>query len=72
MAKFNFTRYSEFENNGLINCMVSFVPAITIDCNPPFTKGIKTSTWIKFKPDNEPKSKEELETCLGISILSWE
>ncbi len=72
MDTFKFTRYNEFESNGLINCIVSFVPAVTIECNPPYVRGVKTSTWIKFRPDHVPSSQEELETCLGMSILSWE
>lgn len=72
MDSFKFTRYNEFESNGLINCMVVFVPAKTIKCNPPYLKGKKDSCWIKFKPGKAPKTKQELETCLGMSILSWE
>ncbi len=69
---FKFTKYNQFESNGLINCMVSFIPAITIKCNPPFIKGKKDSAWIKFQPGKEPKNQTELETCIGMSILSWE
>lgn len=72
MSKFKFTRLNEFEHNGLINCQVIFVPAKTIDCNPPYIKGERNSCWIKFRPEDPPKSKEELERCLGMSIESWE
>lgn len=72
MAIFKFTQYNQFEHGGLINCTVSFVPTKTIKCNPPYTKGKKDSAWIKFQPGQEPKNKKELETCIGMSILSWE
>ena len=67
-----FTEYNSFDSNGIINCMVVFVPAVTIGCNPPYTKGKSDSCWIKFRKENRPTTKEELEKCLGMSILSWE
>ncbi len=72
MSKFTFTEYNDFESKGFIHCMVSFVPAITIECNPPFIKGKADSRWIKYRAKNKPKSKEELEGKLGMSIKSWE
>jgi len=72
MSQFKFTEYNQFESDGLINCLVSFAPAVTIKCQPPYTKGKKDSSWIKYRKGNKPKSKEALETCLGMSIESWE
>lgn len=72
MSKFSFTKYNSSESDGLIHCMVTFVPAITIECKPPYIKGKKDSIWIKYPKGKEPKSKEELESCLGMSIQSWE
>lgn len=72
MNQFKFTAYNEYESNGLVHCMVSFVPAITINCKPAYVKGKKDSTWIHFRKNKRPQSKEELEGCLGMSIMSWE
>ena len=69
---FTFTEFNSFESNGLTNCSVAFVPAITINCKPPFVKGKVTSSWIKFRPGNKPTNKIELEGCLGMSIERWE
>lgn len=41
MPNFHFTDFNSYESNGLINCSVCFVPAITINCNPPYIKGKK-------------------------------
>ena len=68
---FKFTSYNEFDHNGLVNCTVLFSPAITINCKPPIIKGKETSCWIKYRPEARPKSKEELESALGMSIESW-
>jgi len=67
---FVFTKYNEFRSNGLTHCQVLFVPAISIDCNPPFIARKKDSCWIKFR--KSPKTQKELERCIGMSILSWE
>lgn len=72
MGKFKFTRYNEFTSDGIIHCSVSFIPAITLNCEPPFIKGKRDSCWIKFRPREAPKSKEELEDSLGMSIMEWE
>ena len=72
MKKFKFTPYNEHESNGLIHCMVTFVPNVTIECKPPYIKGKRNSTWIKYRKGHKPKSKEELESCLGMTIQSWE
>jgi hypothetical protein len=72
MGKFKFTPYNEFESDGLVHCRVFFVPAVTINCRPPYKKGKPDSTWIKYRKDKKPQSKEELETCLGMTIESWE
>ena len=31
--------YNQFTHNGFINAMVSFIPDININCNPPYIKG---------------------------------
>lgn len=72
MSQFSFTEYNSFESNGLIHCMVIFEPAVTIKCQPPYVKGQRDSCWIKYSPDRKPRSKKQLEQCLGMSILTWE
>lgn len=70
--KFKFTPYNEYESNELIHCLVCFVPAVTIECAPAYNKGKSDSCWISYRKGHEPKSKEELERHLGMSIQSWE
>ena len=69
---FTFTEFNSFESGELIHCELVFVPANTIECQPPYTEGKIDSCWIKYQPENKPKSKEDLERCLGMSILRWE
>jgi len=60
--------YNQFTHNGFINAMVSFIPDININCNPPYIKGKKDSCWIKYRPGNKPKTKSELEEMIGMKI----
>jgi len=69
---FSFTEYNTFKSNGIINSMVLFIPAITINCNPAYVKGLKDSCWIKYRAGQKPKTKQELEIKLGMSILAWD
>lgn len=68
--KFNFTAYNSTTRDGLTTCMVAFVPEYTIECSPPYIEGKWDSCRIKYR--NRPKSKEELERCIGMSIREWE
>lgn len=69
-SAFNFTEFNSFISGGLIHCQVVFIPAITINCNPPFVKGKTDSRWISFR--QRPANKKELEERLGMSIERWE
>lgn len=70
--KFTFTEYNSYESGGLIHSLVCFVPNVTIECHPPYVKGKKDSCCISYRKGHAPKSKEELEERLGMSIQSWE
>ena len=66
---FSFTEFNSFESG---YCELVFVPANTIECKPPYVEGKISSCWIKYRPENKPQSKEDLERCLGMSIIRWE
>ncbi len=61
-----------YKDGKLVRCQVWFVPNVTINCSPAFVRGKKDSRWIKYREKNKPKSKEELENCIGMSIQSWD
>jgi len=52
----------------IIRESVSFVPDITIDCNPPYTKGKRDSCWVKYRDGNRPKTKEDWQFIVGMSL----
>lgn len=60
------------KNEFIINHYVNFIPAINIDCNPPYIIGKMDNKWIKyrkgFKPN--PYNKLECEKFIGMSLLS--
>jgi hypothetical protein len=67
---FDFTEFSSYESNSLTHCMVCFIPAMTINCVPPYVKGKVDSCWIAFR--ERPANKNELEERLGMPIERWE
>ena len=50
--------------------LVHFVPAVTIDCNPPYIKGQQDSTWVNYPRCNRPKTQEDWETTVGMSLIT--
>jgi len=60
-----------FTHNGLKNYQVSFVPAITINCNPPYVAGQRDSLWVVqgITPLPKPTDKAGWERKLGMSLL---
>ena len=50
---------------------VSFIPAITINCNPPYIAGELDSCWANVKGIN-PTNKEQSEKAIGMKLLPLE
>lgn len=48
---------------------VSFIPAETIDCNPPYIAGKKDSCWANVKGVNI-YNQEQCERAVGMKLLS--
>ena len=52
---------------------VGFIPAIAINCNPPYVRGRKDNNWISYNPKirSLPKltDKKGWEKILGMSLL---
>ena len=64
-------RSNKFTSNGIVNESLSFIPDITIDCNPPYVKGQRDSCWVKYNPKIwKPNfnSKSDCQKLLGMSI----
>ena len=47
---------------------VSFIPDVTILCNPPYIKGKPDCQWITYLNEKRPKTKSEWEEALGMSL----
>ena len=62
------------ENEYIVNHLINFVPAITIDCKPPYIAGKADSKWLKYPKGYKPNkyNKLECETRLGMSLLPIE
>ena len=48
-----------FKSNGVIHEHVHFIPAVTINCRPPYVAGNVDSCWVTYRPGNRPKTKEQ-------------
>jgi len=63
---------SKFTSGDIKHVQVSFVPDITIDCNPPYIKGVRDNCWISYNPKIwEPNfnTKYDCEKLVGMSLL---
>ena len=62
---------NEFISNGIRHINVVFIPAVTILCNPPYTKGHVDSCWIKLRVETslDTTNKEQCEERIGMSLL---
>ena len=48
--------------------LVTFIPGTTINCNPPYIKGVKDSCWANVTGIN-PTDKEQSENAIGMTLL---
>lgn len=53
----------------LISERVSFIPAKTINCTPPYIKGKIDGCWVKYRKGERPKTKREWENAIGMELL---
>ena len=62
------------ENEYVVNHLINFIPAITIDCNPPYVAGKIDGKWLKYRKGFKPDAynKLECEKRVGMSLLSIE
>jgi hypothetical protein len=58
MSKFKFTAYNQYERDGIVHCMVWFVPKNTIECNPPYITGKKTALGLILEKVTSPEQKK--------------
>lgn len=76
--EFYFTKYGKMENDGMVLCMVCFVPKHTLKLGGTpglengYIRGKTGSCWIKYPKGKAPKTKEEFERIVGMSVLSVE
>lgn len=56
----------------ITNRLVLFIPAITIDCYPPYIAGEKDRKWIKYRGKLDVYDKELCEKLIGMSLLPIE
>lgn len=54
--------------HGVVNELVSFVPDVTINCNPPYVKGKPDCTWVKYPEGQRPTTKNGWEKSLGMKL----
>lgn len=57
---------------GVVRCQqVSFIPAETINCNPPYSEGRMDSCWTKYNPSiwrPDLDSREDCQRLVGIKL----
>jgi hypothetical protein len=60
-----------FTHNGRRNYQIWFVPAITINCKPPYIAGKMDCCWVRVfdKPLPKTTDQEGWERRLGMSLL---
>lgn len=52
-----------------IGVQVSFVPAETINCVPPYVAGKPDSCWIRRSDYPKPKDQAACERAVGMKLL---
>ena len=67
------TKYVEINYRVTLNVNVSFIPDITINCDPPYVQGKRTSTWVQHHYGPLPKvtDKRKWESKLGMALQPW-
>lgn len=53
---------------------VWFVPAVTIECNPPYIKGKSDCCWTRRRADTpiDVYNKKKSESIVGMKLLPYE
>ena len=64
---------THYKNEGysIVHQDVSFVPAVTINCNPPYIEGKRDSCYVKYRQGNKPKTKREWEALIGMAVKGF-
>ena len=57
----------KFTHNGIVNERVNFIPAETINCDPPYVEGQIDGCWVKYH--TRPKTHAEWEKLIGMKLL---
>jgi hypothetical protein len=57
-----------FIQDGIVSEQVWFTPDITINCYPPYTKGVRDHCWVKYELGCRPTTKEGWEQIIGMLI----
>lgn len=55
--------------DGLIAESILFIPAVTINCSPPYQKGVVDSCWVKYKQGERPTTKAGWENLIGMELI---
>ena len=59
-------------NNGLfVSLDVYFIPKETINCFVPYVAGQKDHTWVTCRKGCIPKTKDQWEQKLGMSLMEY-
>lgn len=66
----------KYTKDGTVHANVSFIPIHTINCNPPYVKGVKDSCWVKYGKNYRIKSFAEAKNdfkkasqLVGMSVM---
>ena len=62
---------SLFRSGDITYETVMFIPAKDINCNPPYRKGVKDWTWVRYRTNYRPTTKEEWEAAIHMEIMEW-
>lgn len=59
------------ENEYIVHHYINFIPATTIDCNPPYITGKLDGKWLKYRKGFKPNpcNKSECEKYIGMGLL---
>jgi hypothetical protein len=62
------SKYKTVDGTPIVNERVSFIPNVTIECDPPYIKGAQDGCWISYPRGQRPTTKEGWQSILGMSI----
>jgi hypothetical protein len=64
------THYKK-EGYSIVHQDVSFMPAVTINCSPPYIEGKRDSCYVSYRQGNKPKTKRQWETLIGMEVKGF-